>query len=189
MVGTAVVAFLGGYLADRSSGRPFIVGFISVLAFAATSIVLYTAVFIHVLRRTGHEAHWTPQVFQYAPDYAGAEFDLWSNCTHELFSARPDVVEPDGRRVRGMTNEVPSRVVTRGGYLSGGSFPAHYPDAAPVDFGLNYTVVWTAKRHSDSSDVEIARQEFRLPIAARRLVGTGEFRPPPLPEELGRQQP
>lgn len=86
-----------------------------------------------------------------------------------------------------MTNEILQRVVSRGGYLSGGSYPAHYPDAAPVEFGPVYTVVWTAKRHVDSSDIEIARQEFRLPIAERRLVGTGEFRPPPLPDQLGRQ--
>ncbi|MGD9636854.1 MAG: hypothetical protein AB7U97_26460 [Pirellulales bacterium] len=118
-------------------------------------------------------------MFHAQPDYLGAEFDLWSNCVHELHSARPDVVEPDGRLVKGRTSELPQDFVSRGGYISGGTYPTHYPDASPVRFGAMYTVVWTAKRFPDSKDVEIARQQFVLPIEGRRLVGNGEFRPPP----------
>lgn len=182
--GTAavVVAFLGGYLADRASGQPVVVGLIAVAAFGATSGVLYTAVIMHAFRRhDGQENHWTPQVFQYEPSYAGAEFDLWSNCNHELYSARPDVVEPSGRRVEGMTIELPQHSVPRGGYISGGSYPTHYPEAAPVEFGARYTLIWTARPVNGTRDVEIARQQFRLPIEGRRIVGPGRFRPPPLP--------
>jgi hypothetical protein len=106
---------LGGYLADEASGRPVIVGLIAVATFGATFGALYIAVLLHVLRDDAeHEQHWTSQVFQYEPGYAGAEFDLWSNCDHELVSARPDVVEPGGRRVKGQTIELPQHSVNRG---------------------------------------------------------------------------
>jgi hypothetical protein len=177
------VAFLSGYLADQASGRPFLVGLIAVAGFGASSVVLYMTVLLRVFRKPAHEAHWTPQVFHAEPDYAGIEFDLWSNCIHELYSARSDVIEPDGRLVRGLTNEPPQGALQRGGYISGGTYPVHYPDAAPVRFGAVYTVVWTAKRFPDSRDVEIARQQFELPIVGRRLVGQGNFRPPPFPGE------
>jgi hypothetical protein len=185
-VATAViaisVAFLGGYLADEASGRPAIVGLIAVVTFCAASGVMYVALLFHVLGHdAGHEQHWTPQVFQFEPDYAGAEFDLWSNCNHELVSVRPDVFEPNGRRVQGQTVELPQHSVARGGYISGGSYPAHYPDASAVEYGTAYTVVWTARPTHGAKDVEIARQEFGLPIEGRRLVGPGRFRPPPLP--------
>lgn len=185
-VATAViaisVAFLGGYFADEASGRPAIVGLIAVVAFGATSGVLYVAVLFHVFRHdAGHEQHWTPQVFQFEPNHAGVEFDLWSNCDHELVSARPDVVEPSGRRVQGLTIELPQHAVPRGGYISGGSYPAHYLGASAVEFGPAYTVVWTARPTHGSKDVEIARQEFRLPIEGGRLVGPGRFQPSPLP--------
>lgn len=174
---SVTVAFVGGYLADRASGRPMLVGLIAVAGLGAGSVALYAIAVLHVVRKPTPEAHWTPQVFQAQPDYAGAEFDLWSNCRHELYSARPDVVEPDGRRVRGVATPLRGEV-PRGGYISGGSYPAHYPDAAPLHFGARYTVVWTAKRYPESRDVEIARLEFALPILGKWLVGPGRFRPP-----------
>lgn len=181
LVTSLAVAFFAGFLADRASGRSVAVGLIAVLALVATPAVLYIALLVHAVRGVDNEAHWTPQVFHAYPDYAGAEFDLWSNCNHELHSARADVIEPDGRRLRGLTIEPSQHNVVRGGYLSGGTYPTHHPGASPVRFGQVYTVVWTAKATPDSRDVEIARQDFVLPIEGRRSVGAGLLRPPPMP--------
>lgn len=178
---TVAVAFVAGYLADKASGRSVELGIIAVLALFATPAVLYVAVLAHALRGVDNQAHWTSQVFHAEPDYLGTEFDLWSNCNHELHSARADVIEPDGRRLRGLTIEPSHGTVTRGGYLSGGTYPSHHPGAASVRLGQQYTVVWTAKATAESKDVEIARQAFVLPIAGRRVVGAGRFRPPPMP--------
>lgn len=181
LVVSLAVAFFAGFLAEEASGRSVVVGGIAVLALIATPAVLYVAVLVHAIRGVDNEAHWTPQVFHAEPDYKGAEFDLWSNCNHELHSARADVIEPDGRRVRGLTIEPPQRSVARGGYISGGTYPNHHPGATPVRFGQPYTVVWTAKATPDGRGVEVARQDFVLPIEGRRVVGGGLFRPQPMP--------
>jgi len=188
LVVSFAVAFFAGFLADKASGRSVVVGVIAVLALIATPGVLYVAVLVHAIRGVANEAHWTPQVFHAEPDYMGAEFDLWSNCNHELHSARADVIEPDGQRVRGLTIEPPKGVVARGGYLSGGTYPDHHPGATWVRFGQPYTVVWTAKATTESRDVEIARQDFVLPIEGCRIVGAGLFRPPPMLTAQGQER-
>jgi len=113
--------------------------------------------------------HWRSQVFQAAPDCV--EFDLWSECDHEVAALRAEVVEPGGGIVTSeLSVPIPTHHVPRGGYIGVGNYPQRFVGARPLVEGEDYHVVWYGQRTVDSPWMEIGRQHFIVPLLGQKVV-------------------
>jgi hypothetical protein len=118
--------------------------------------------------------HWRSQVYQAAPECV--EFDLLSECHHDIAAARVEVVEPDGGVVQHEQTRIPVErgEVGRGSYVSVGNFPQRFPAASPLVESDNYTVVWYGQWRADSRWMEIGRQRFNVPVPGGKVVQARE---------------
>jgi hypothetical protein len=99
------------------------------------------------------------------------EFDLWSDCNHQIAAVRAEVIEPDGTVVPSQRPHlVRERSVAAGDYVAMGTYPLHFVGARPLRPSEPYEVVWYGRRTATSRWMEIARQSFVVPIAGGRIV-------------------
>ncbi|MEK7424170.1 MAG: hypothetical protein AAB131_10060 [Actinomycetota bacterium] len=144
---------------------------VTLLAPIVTLVVLWAVPVARALRTPDHRRHWRSQVFQGAPDTV--EFDLWSECDHEVAEIRLEVIEPDGAVTHSeWTIKPKAGRVASGGSIGNGIYPQRFVNARPIVDGSPYCIVWYGRRLPASPWRVIARQEFSTPIPGGRLPQT-----------------
>ncbi len=158
-----------GLANEASASTPAVIAY-TVGGIAASAILTRWRAIARAVKGSRNRDHFRSQVFQHpsAPDLV--EFDLFSDCDHELADLRAEVVLPSGRTARtAAASHEPARGrLLDGEYIGIGNYPPNFVDAEPLVDG-DYVVVWYAKRLLGSPWVEIGRQPFSVPLPARRM--------------------
>lgn len=156
-------------LNETETGTAVLIAAIGLMIAALPWLVIFIAAIASPPKR-----HFVSQVFQHDASIAEVEFDLWSECDHELATYRVDVVEPDGTvRTGAPVEAINDGRVARGGYLSIGNYTSrngNFPNARPLEEGRPYQVVWYGRKEGDQRWHEMARHTFTAPIPKKRLL-------------------
>jgi hypothetical protein len=140
--------------------------------FVVTIFALVVAFFVtwiwpvyQAWRHPKRSHHWRSQVYkvgglsQAQRPYGSVGFVLRSECDHEIFAVRAEVVEPDGSRSECSYQISAGRVVINERFEVG-FYPENFRGARPLVADQPYEVVWYGKRKDNSRWMEIARQAF-----------------------------
>jgi hypothetical protein len=164
-----VAAGLSAGVANEVSESTALVVLVTMVGLAIGYAATMARPMIRAARHPRREHHWRSQVYQGAPD--SVEFDLWSDCNHQIAAVRAEVIEPDGTIVPSQRPHlVRERTVPAGDYVAMGTYPHDFVRARPLRPSEPYEVIWYGRRAATSRWMEIARQRFVAPIAGGRIV-------------------
>lgn len=116
---------------------------------------------------------WSSQVFHFDKKPTSIEFDLFAGEDVRVAEVRCEVIAPNRKTYRADFVWRPPEPILRAGmhgYADGGSYPDHYSGAKPLAFGKPYVVVWYSRERAGDDEVEVARQEFTLPLPAQQQL-------------------